>query len=273
MNYSNEEQAKVYTQGTVSTADLRFYPKELDGELHYLPSVTTIIDKAAPKHDQLIQWFKQMPAQEQAIHVAKAANEGSNVHNALELYAQGHPVKMFCVNEYTGEERQCYSMKEWEMIGRGVSALNTLKMLYSDFKVILVEQKLANAKLCYAGTCDLVVYADKQYWLIDHKTSNSLSDTMHQQTFAYKQLIKEELNIKISRRFILWLKANTRTYNQDKLQGKGWQLVEHTDDKMDKKLWDMYLFIFKEKYGNSLKPSIKTFPSTYDPSDTALYTI
>jgi len=69
------------------------------------------------------------------------------------------------------------------------------------------------------------------------------------------------------------LKANTRTYKPEKLQGKGWQLVEHTDEKIDKKLWDSYLFIFKEKYGDSLHPSIKTFPSSYDPNDTILYTI
>lgn len=261
---SDEAQTLKNLTNVVTTNDLRFYPYELeDNTTAYLPSVTTILDKAAPKNEMLIKWFKDMPSAEQAIHVQKAAEEGSNVHNALEQYVLGHDVNLFCTNEYTGESYQCYSMKEWEMVGRGVEALNMLKKLYPRMKIHLVEQKLASAQLGYAGTCDLVVKVGREHWLIDYKTSNSLSDTMCQQTIAYTDLLKDILNINIKRRFILWLKANTRKYNEKNMSGKGWSLVEHTDDELDRELWSTYLKIFNHKFLTSTKPNIKTFPSTF----------
>jgi hypothetical protein len=260
--YTDSEKAQQLRENVVTTADLRFYPHTDENDhLTYLPSVTTILDRAAPKDPFLIEWFKRMPAQEQDIHVRKAAQEGSNVHDALERYGLGHELNLYYTNLSTGEQYQTYSMKEWGMICKGVECLNMLRKINKTFKVILVEQKLASPTLGYAGTCDLVVKVGREHWLIDYKTSNSLSDTMHNQTIAYADLIKDQLNINIKRRFILWLKANTRTYNETKMNGKGWQLVEHTDDQLDREMWNMYLKIYQTKYGAIDKPHITVFPS------------
>jgi hypothetical protein len=260
---------------TVVSADLRFYPKlQDDGSFVYLPSVTTILSKAAPTHPQLIEWFKGMSQQAIDYVVNKASDEGSQVHQAIETFLKGYPVDMYCADPQTPEDfntYQCYSMKVWEMISRFVSFYFTCKSIDPDFKVLFIEQKLASEELGYAGTCDLVVSLLGETWMIDHKTSNQLSDTYGQQTWAYKQLIESELGIKVDKRAILWLKAKTRTYKPDKLQGKGWQLVVHKDDVVDKMLWDSYTTIFGTKF-NKEKPHSKSFPATFSLNEVYLGT-
>jgi hypothetical protein len=260
--YRDEEQAILRPTGEITTNDLRFYPYPLpDGSIKYLPSVTTILDRAAPKHPQLLHWFKEMPKQAIEQIVRKAADEGSNVHQAIETYLMGHEVSIYCVDGMTGEQYQCYSMKEWDMICKAVAAINTLYKLDPNLKILGIELKLANPALGWAGTCDLVVEFMGQVCIIDHKTSNALSETYSQQTFAYKELVEQQLGIKVERRFILWLKAKTRTYKPEKLQGIGWQFVEHKDVDFDKDLWYQYFHIFNKKYSSD-KPSIKTYPAT-----------
>lgn len=269
--YRDEEQAIARPTGEITTNDLRFYPFTLpDGTIKYLPSVTTILDRAAPKHPQLLHWFKEMPKQAIDQIVTKAADEGSNVHQAIETYLYGHEVSIYCYDTTTGEQMQCYSMKEWDMICKGVAAINTLYKLDPDMKVLGIELKLANPALGWAGTCDLVVNFLGQNCIIDHKTSNALSETYSQQTFAYKELVEQQLGIKIERRFILWLKAKTRTYKPEKLQGVGWQLVEHKDNELDKELWYHYYNVFTKKFSSD-KPSIKTYPATLSMTNNADY--
>ena len=264
--FKDNESAILLPNMTVSSADLRYYPRpQTDGTIVYLPSVTTVLSKGAPTHPQLLEWFKTMSQQAIDYVVNKASDEGSQVHQAIETFLKGYPVDMYCNQPYSPDDfnkYQCYSIKVWEMISRFVSFYYTCKSLDPNFEVLHIEEKLASAELGYAGTCDLVIRFMGQIWMIDHKTSNQLADTYAQQTWAYKQLIESELGVKVDRRAILWLKAKTRTYKPEKMSGKGWQLVEHKDDKIDSMLWEAYMTIFTTKFSKE-KPLSKTFPATF----------
>ncbi len=77
-----------------------------------------------------------------------------------------------------------------------------------------------------AGTCDLICEIDGELWLIDFKTSNQVHSTYELQTAVYSQCYKECYGKEIQRQGILWLKSTKRGPKKDKMQGRGWEIVE-----------------------------------------------
>lgn len=197
----------------VEFLDERFYTK--DGKTFY-PSVTTVLD-VYPKGFGYIQWLKDMGSNAGEV-LARAGEQGTKVHNAIEMYLNGEEVL------WTGGTEQ-YSLLEWQMIQRFVEFWDTYKP-----KIIAgPEVTIISDKFRVGGTIDIVCELAGQRWLIDYKTSNGIYRTHELQLSAYCNLWNEANPDKsIERTGILWLKSRTRGPDKTgkKIQGKGWQLVE-----------------------------------------------
>jgi hypothetical protein len=61
---------------------------------------------------------------------------------------------------------------------------------------------------------------------LDLKTSNQIQTVYELQTAVYGQCYEECFGKKIDRYGILWLKSSKRGAKKDKMQGKGWEIVE-----------------------------------------------
>ena len=101
---------------------------------------------------------------------------------------------------------------------------------WETFKPILIETEvhLFSDEWKVAGTCDLVVEIEGKRWVLDIKTSNHLHTTYDFQTAVYGKCYEECFGKKIDHRGILWLKSAKRGPKKDKMQGKGWEVVEST---------------------------------------------
>jgi len=164
----------------------------------------------------------------------KAGKEGTQVHEACERLVKGQEVSW--MDDY-GNAR--YSQIVWEMILKFADFWRTHKP-----ELISTEDFVWSDEHQYAGTADLVVKMDKQIWLLDLKTSNSLHKSYDLQLASYAKALEESKGIKIDRTGILWLKANTRSASNKKgvYQGKGWQVK--VIDEIDKN-FELFQMIYK----------------------------
>jgi hypothetical protein len=118
-------------------------------------------------------------------------------------------------------EQPQYDSDVWQMFLKFVEFWETFKP-----KLIETEVHLFSDELQVAGTCDLIVEIDGELWLLDIKTSNQIHSTYELQTSVYTQCYKECYGKEIQRQGILWLKSTKRGPKKDKMQGKGWEIVE-----------------------------------------------
>jgi hypothetical protein len=198
----------------VNILDTRYYSRE--NKLY--PSVTSIL-QYMPKNKFFENWLKDVGHNADII-ARKAADEGTQVHDAIERYLTGEKIVWVDENGYSK-----YSLEVWKMI---------LKFhdFWTTYKPTLIESEihLFSDIYTYAGTCDLVVEIDGKRWLLDIKTSNSLHTSYDLQLAAYAQAWNELYEEKIDHIGILWLKSSKRGEDKkgEKIQGKGWELYEPT---------------------------------------------
>ena len=198
----------------VNVLDERFYTK--DNETFY-PSVTTVLS-VYPKGYGYQEWLKQVGYNADLV-VSKAAEQGSNVHNAIEEFLNGKELVWI---DQKGNENFTYN--EWSMISKFMEFYD--KYLKTTEGEVAVETLLWSDNLRLGGTADLVCIIDGETWLIDYKTSNALYKTNEMQLAAYVEMWNEKNTPKIDRYGILWLNSSHRTEKQ--FQGKGWVLAEFT---------------------------------------------
>jgi hypothetical protein len=196
----------------ITLPDSRYYRR--NGK--YYPSVTYVLGYY-PKGKFFENWLKQVGFASDYI-VKKAAEEGTQVHELCESYLNGEEL-----NFLDSFGRPQYNPDVWQMFLRFVE-------FWETFKPILVETEvhLFSDTLKVAGTCDLIVEINGELWLLDLKTSNQLQLTYELQTSVYGQCYEECFGKKIDRYGILWLKSSKRKSSKDKMQGKGWEIVEST---------------------------------------------
>lgn len=180
----------------VEFLDERFYMSD-DG-LNFYPSVTRVLD-CLPKHPQFLMWMKDVGHNAKII-AQRAADEGTHVHEALEDYLAGIPIKWM-----DGQGNAKYNLTEWQCITKGVQFLEEYKP-----KVISIEERIVSDKYQVGGTADLICKVGRQNWLIDWKTSNNLSEQYMIQLSIYAAMIEEKLGITIHNAGVLWLKAKTK---------------------------------------------------------------
>jgi hypothetical protein len=205
----------------VNILDNRYYTRNGN----YYPSVTSIL-QYMPKGKFFENWLKDVGHNADII-VRKAADEGTQVHDAIEKYLQGEKISFLNEDGYSK-----YSLDVWKMI-----------LKFQDFwethKPTLVESEihLFSDKYMFAGTCDLVLEINGEKWLLDIKTSNSLHVSQDLQLAAYAQAWNELYEEKIERIGILWMKSSKRGADKKgaKIQGHGWEVYE-SDKSIDENL-------------------------------------
>ena len=230
----------------VNILDTRYYVRDDK----YYPSVTSIL-QYFPKNKFFETWLKDVGHNADII-ARKAADEGTQVHDAIERYLLGEKISWMDDNGYSK-----YSLEIWKMI---------LKFhdFWSTHKPTLIESEihLFSDKYIYAGTCDLVIEINGVKWLLDIKTSNSLYVSYDLQLSAYAQAWNELYEEKIDKIGILWLKSSKRGEDKkgEKIQGKGWEIYEPERAIEDNlKLFEYIHELYKLEHPD-IKPTSEHFP-------------
>jgi hypothetical protein len=143
----------------INFLDRRVYKRS---EGVYYPSVTTIL-QFMPKAKFFETWIKDVGHNADFI-MRKAGKEGTQVHEAAEALVLGEEVSW--MDDYGNAK---YSQIVWEMILKFADFWKTTKP-----ELISTEDFVWSDEHKYAGTADLVVKMDKETWLLDIKTSNSI---------------------------------------------------------------------------------------------------
>jgi len=230
----------------VNVLDSRFYRR--NGK--YYPSVTQILNYF-PKNQFFHSWLKDVGHNSDII-AAKAAGEGTQVHNAVEAFLNGEEITW--VDEQGNVK---YNLDVWRMILRFADFWNTHKP-----ELIATEYHLFSDEYEFAGTADLVVRMFDQLWLLDLKTSNSLHTSYDLQLAAYATAWNETHDEKITHTGILWVKANTRGEGKgNKIQGKGWELKMISDIENNFKMFKNIQEIYKMENPDH-KPATELLPTT-----------
>jgi hypothetical protein len=196
----------------ITLPDSRYYRR--NGE--YYPSITYIL-QYYPKGKYFEDWLKQVGNNADYI-VRKAAEDGTQTHGLCESYLNGEELNFLSTS---GDPK--YDINIWQMFLRFVE-------FWETFNPVLIETEvhLFSDEWKVAGTCDLVVEIEGKRWVLDIKTSNHLHTTYDFQTAVYGKCYEECFGKKIDHRGILWLKSAKRGPKKDKMQGKGWEVVEST---------------------------------------------
>jgi len=194
----------------ITLPDSRYYRR--NGK--YYPSVTYVLGYY-PKGKFFENWLKQVGFSADYI-VKKAAEEGTQVHELAESYLNGEEL-----NFLDDRGRPQYNPDVWQMFLRFVEFWETYKPTLIETEVHIFSDELK-----VAGTCDLIVEIDGELWLLDLKTSNQIQTVYELQTAVYGQCYEECFGKKIDHYGILWLKSSKRGPKKDKMQGKGWEVVE-----------------------------------------------
>jgi hypothetical protein len=230
----------------INVLDSRFYRREDK----YYPSVTSILNYF-PKNQFFHSWLKDVGHNSDII-ANKAANEGTQVHNAVEAFLNGEEIQW--LDEFGNAK---YNMDVWKMILKFANFWNTHKP-----ELVAAEYHLFSDEHEYAGTADLIVRWMGSLWLLDVKTSNSLHTSYDLQLAAYATAWNETHSEKVTQTGILWLKASTRGEGKgEKIQGKGWEVKFISDIENNFKMFKNIQEIYKLENPNH-KPSTELLPIT-----------
>jgi hypothetical protein len=214
----------------VNILDQRFYKRNDK----YYPSVSTIL-QFYPKGKHFEDWLKSNGYNSDII-AAKAAGEGTQVHNAAEKFLNGEEIVWIEENGHVN-----YNLDVWKMILKFTEFWNHEKP-----ELVAAEYHLFSDQYEYAGTADLIVRLRGKLWLLDIKTSNSLHTSYDLQLSAYAKAWNETHDEPITDIGIIWLKASTRGEDKkgEKIQGAGWQLkiIDNIEKnfEMFTKIYDIY---------------------------------
>jgi hypothetical protein len=194
----------------ITLPDSRYYQRNDE----YYPSVTYVLGYY-PKGKHFEDWLKRVGFSADYI-VKKAAGEGTQVHNMIEDYLNGEEL-----NFLSPTGKPLYDPNVWQMFLKFTEWWETYQPTLIETEVHLFSDELK-----VAGTCDLICEIDGELWIIDFKTSNQLQTTYDLQTAIYGKCYEECFGKKVDRYGVLWLKSTKRTFNKEKMQGKGWEMYE-----------------------------------------------
>ena len=173
-----------------------------------VPRVTEILS-AMLHEDFLMKWANNLGFKHISYRafMNDAADRGTYSHLAIEKYLKQGFLDLDTMNEIPNDKiRNTVSSV---MAGFHSWWINIHKK-YKNIEIIYLEETLIHKY--FAGTCDCLLKVDKNYWLIDFKTSNHMSYNYALQLAAYKFLLKELKNIDISKAMILRLDKEKSCY-------------------------------------------------------------
>jgi hypothetical protein len=205
-----------------------------------------------PKNKFFETWLKDVGHNSDII-MRKAADEGTQVHDAVERYLLGEKITLIDDRGFSQ-----YSMFVWQMILK-------FHEFWVTYKPTLIESEihLFSDIYTYAGTCDLVLEINGVKWLLDIKTSNSLHTSHDLQLSAYAQAWNELYEEKIEKIGIIWLKSSKRGEDKKggKIQGRGWEIYEPGKTiEENLKLFGYIHELYKLEHPD-VKPTSEQFPT------------
>lgn len=230
----------------ITLPDSRFYRRNGN----YYPSVTYVLGYY-PKGRHFEDWLKKVGYASEYI-VKKAAEEGTQVHELVEEYLNGAELEFLDKNGYPQ-----HNPDVWQMFLHFVEFWETYKP-----KLIETEIHLFSDELKVAGTCDLICEINDELWVLDVKTSNHIQPTYELQTAVYTQCYKECYGKDAQHQGILWLKSSKRGPKKDKMQGKGWEVVE--SERTQEENLDIFKTVRKlfDLENPTSSPSFESFKTT-----------
>jgi hypothetical protein len=176
----------------ITTEDERWYSKDVNGKIIYVPSVTWICDHY-PKGIAFYKWLANQGWDEAEALKASAAERGSKIHQAVEELMNGKVIKMDSkfVNRDSGTMEELTS-SEYEAVMSFVSWFERVKPV-----VINKEFNVFSDDNGYAGTVDLACKINGEEWIIDFKSGQSIWPSYELQLSAYKHAIMGDFRLGI----------------------------------------------------------------------------
>lgn len=130
--------------------------------------------KVVPSVTQLLEYMRFTPdySMVDPVVLANAADRGTRIHKAIE--------------QYVLKEEANWDIDQQQGVADFVTFCDQM-----HFKPFVPERKMYSQKYMYAGTCDLEGEMDGELWLIDFKTSWSLSPWVLFQLEGYRVMRNE----------------------------------------------------------------------------------
>lgn len=164
---------------TVPAADEHWYIRTADGIVPHskytgpvpqpgkiYASVTTVIGGGIPKPFPYLKWLGNYTSYDDAMaYTMMRAREGTNVHDGMESMSVNPGVKL---------NMHDYSPTEWGMIWGLFRGLKAIGVSPSSIDPQFVERVLWDDDDRTAGTADLRVCINGEWWVIDYKTSKMI---------------------------------------------------------------------------------------------------
>jgi hypothetical protein len=172
------------------TNPIEIVKKEQDNSHYYFvngdfyPSVTRILDEAAPMPYSLRDWLaKNTPEQQEEIKNV-SLGLGSKMHDAYERLLNGMELNLAQDYPTSKEKKHIMSFIQW----------------FHDTapQTICTEEVVASPTYHYAGTLDYACMINGELWIIDFKTSAAIYYNYELQVSAYKQAYEEMYGVKVA---------------------------------------------------------------------------
>lgn len=170
----------------VTTVDERWYIRDMTDpttglpKYEYVPSVTWICEHY-PKGTQFYKWLASKGWDEAEAIKSAAGDKGSKVHYAVADLISGKEVSID--SKYKNNSND----KDEELTLEEYSCIMSFAQWCADTKPIFLKHEFNVFGDGYAGTVDLLCEIDKQKYLIDFKTSQSIWPSHELQVSAYKK--------------------------------------------------------------------------------------
>jgi len=221
--------------------DERFYTKEFNGERIFAPSVTHVLSCSYPSDWGLTQWRGDVGNKRADEIMDEASEDGTFVHDAIEKILKGEKVESSSIEERFKPKR-CLKIKR---------CLKAFLEWHEEFKPTKVKTEFATWGKGFAGTVDCVCKIGDERYLIDWKTSKSISVKHKVQVTTYAESVG-----KIDKVAILQLGNTTK-------KRYTFTVLKDEDREKYNTQWNKTLEMF-QILNPSAAPNTETFPETFN---------
>lgn len=169
----------------ITSTDERWYQMDTT----FVPSVTWILN-SYPKGVQFYQWLASKGWDEAELIKSEAGDRGNKIHNAISDILAGYEVKI--------DSKFRNSKGDFEeLTGDECEAILSFITWYNEVKpeTIAYDFTCYSEKHGYAGTLDYLCRIGEEVYLVDFKTGQNVWDTYALQVSAYKEALKEDINM------------------------------------------------------------------------------
>lgn len=173
-----------------------------------VPRVTTILSDMLSE-EYLMTWANNVGLYQKRKHTYyqnKSTNIGSHVHSAIEAYTQGDPCPETIDRIKDADDKK-----------KAINAFSAFTEWWSviektNYEVMMQETPLIT-EYC-GGTLDMLININGKIYIVDFKTSNSLSFKYYVQLAAYRRMLYDLYGILVDGIIILRLDKKTGKFEE-----------------------------------------------------------